>query len=111
MRFDLKDSGFAPRMSRAKSAIAAILIITANGMSVAAWAQSDPVPQTNVHRPLPAPVGHRQPHAWDLPPDVLRHEGMSQLPPEAAPAARSDTSPDQTGRAPFDDDMQVCRGC
>lgn len=42
----------------------------------------------------PAPVGHRQPHEWDLPPKVRREEGFR------TPAQRD-----------FDQRLDICRDC
>jgi hypothetical protein len=97
-------------------AVAVILVTAWSSIPATALAQSGPLPQTNGLGPLPAPIGHRQPRAQDLPPDVLRDEGMSRQPSEPAPTMRPDASRDQgyrrAGRMPsIDDDLQICRGC
>jgi hypothetical protein len=67
---------------------------------------------------MEAPIGHRQPRAQDLPPDVLRDEGMAQPPMSAqaqAPARPPDGSHDSvkapTQRSTLDKELQICRGC
>ena len=97
-------------------AIAVILVAAWSGMPAAALAQSDPLPQVTGKGPLPAPVGHRQPRAQDLPPDVLRDEGMTRQPPEPVPTILPDASRDRgdprAGPAPFDNkQLQICRRC
>jgi hypothetical protein len=106
------------RLSRpAAWCAAALILVTAwSGLPATVLAQSGSLPQVNAPGPLPAPIGHRQPRAQDLPPDVLRAEGMSPRPPEPAPTTRPDASRDQVdGRAaqtPLDDNqLQICRGC
>jgi hypothetical protein len=111
----IPNRGHRPRLGAA-CAVAVILAAAWSGIPATALAQTGPSPQMNGHGPLPAPIGHRQPRAQDLPPDVLRDEGMSQQPPEPAPTMRPDASRDQgdrrAGRMPFsDDDLQICRGC
>jgi hypothetical protein len=105
----------------ARYAVAVILVAAWSGIPAAALAQRDPLPQVNGKGPLPAPVGHRQPRAQDLPPDVLRDEGMTRRPPEPAPTILPDASlPDASGdrgdqsagQVPFDNkELQICRGC
>jgi len=97
-------------------ALAVILVAAWSGIPAAALAQSDPLPQVSGKGPLPAPVGHRQPRARDLPPDVLRDEGMNRQPPEPAPTILPDASRERgdqrAGRAPFDNkQLQICRHC
>ena len=66
----------------------AVMLVTAwTGISAAAFAQSVSLPQTMGQGRMSAPIGHRQPRAQDLPPDVLREEGMSPRPPAPAPDA------------------------
>jgi hypothetical protein len=99
----------------ARYAIAVILVAVCSGISAAALAQSDPLSLTNGQGRMSAPIGHRQPRAQDLPPDVLRDEGMTRRPPEPVPTGRSDTSLDQgdqrAGRTPLEDDLRICRQC
>jgi hypothetical protein len=96
-------------------AIAVILVTACSGISAAALGQSDPLSLTNGQGRMSAPIGHRQPRAQDLPPDVLREEGMTRQPPEPAPTRRPDASLDQgdqrASRTPLDDDLQICRQC
>jgi hypothetical protein len=101
-------------------AIAAVLVTLWSGAPVAVQAQNSLVPQTNVQAPWSAPVGHRQPSASDLPPDVLHDEGMSprgtnQQPGAPAPGASPDVSREQREqhvyRGPLDDGLRICRGC
>ena len=97
-------------------AVAVILVTAWSGIPATALAQSNPLPQTHGLGPIPAPTGHRQPRVQDLPPDVLRHEGINRPPPEPVPTMRPDASRDQVdgraGRTPFgDDNLQICRGC
>jgi hypothetical protein len=99
----------------ARYAIAMILVTACSGISAAALAQSDPLSLTNGQGRMSAPIGHRQPRAQDLPPDVLREEGMTRQPPEPAPTERPDASLGQgdqrASRTPLDDDLQICRQC
>jgi len=99
----------------ARYAIAVILVTACSGISAAALAQSDPLSLTNGQGRMSAPIGHRQPRAQDLPPDVLRDEGMTRQPPAPAPTKRPDASLDQgdqrASRTPLDDDLQICRQC
>jgi hypothetical protein len=100
----------------ARYAIAVILVTACSGISAAALAQSDPLSLTNGQGRMSAPIGHRQPRAQDLPPDVLRDEGMSRHPPEPAPTALPDALRDQGGQGagltPFgDENLQICREC
>jgi hypothetical protein len=104
-------------------AVAVILVSAWSGMLATFPAHGDPLPQMNGtlpptigQGPLPAPIGHRQPRAQDLPPDVLRDEGMTRQPPEPAPASRPDATVGRGGRnadrTPFgDNQLQICRGC
>jgi hypothetical protein len=106
-------------MGPARYVVAVILVSAWSGMPATVPAHGDPLPQINGalpptigQGPLPAPIGHRQPRAQDLPPDVLREEGMT--PP--APASRPDASRDQVdghaGQTPFgDNQLQICREC
>ena len=103
----------------ARCALAVILVSAWSGIPATVPAHGDPLPQMNRplpqtigQGPMPAPIGHRQPRAQDLPPDVLREEGMA--PP--APASRPDASRDQVDghadQTPFgDNQLQICRGC
>ena len=99
----------------ARYAAAVILVTAWSGVSAAAQAQSDLLPQTNGQGRMSAPIGHRQPRAQDLPPDVLRDEGMTRQLPESAPITRPDASRDQgaqrAARTPFGNQLQICRGC
>jgi hypothetical protein len=100
----------------ARYAFAVILVTAWSGISAAVLAQSDPLPQTNGQGRMSAPIGHRQPRAQDLPPDVLRDEGMTRQPPEPAPTTLPDASHDQgdrrTRRTPFvDENLRICRQC
>jgi hypothetical protein len=99
----------------ARYAFAVILVTAWSGISAAVLAQSDPLPQTNGQGRMSAPIGHRQPRAQDLPPDVLRDEGMTRQSPEPEPGIRPD-APRQQGdpgasRMPFGDDLKICRQC
>jgi hypothetical protein len=65
---------------------------------------------------MSAPIGHRQPRPQDLPPDVLRDEGMTRQLPEPAPTTRPDAPRGQAnnraGQRLFgDSQLQICRGC
>jgi hypothetical protein len=107
----------------ARCAIAVILVSAWSGILATVPAHGDPLPQMNRtlpptigQGPLPAPIGHRQPRAQDLPPDVLRDEGMTRQPPEPAPASRPEASRDRGDRrasqTPLgDNQLQICRGC
>jgi hypothetical protein len=118
----LLDRRHAPRAG-ARFAAAVVLVSAWSGIPAAVLAQSNPLPQTNMQGPMPAPIGHRQPRAQDLPPDVLRDEGMnrqpagpaSTMPPDASrdqPDASRDQGDRHAGRLPFgDDDLQICRQC
>ena len=96
-------------------AVALVLVAACGGLSATALAQSDPLRLTNGQGRMSAPIGHRQPRAQDLPPDVLRDEGMTPRPPEPSPTKRPDASLDQgdqrASRTPLDDDLQICRHC
>jgi hypothetical protein len=97
-------------------ALAAILVTTWSGTSATAFAQSVSLPQATEQGRMSAPIGHRQPRAQDLPPDVLRDEGMTRHPPEPAPTALPDALRDQGGQGagltPFgDENLQICREC
>jgi hypothetical protein len=87
-----------------------ILVAVEVALPVPARAQSFPAP-------MPAPIGHRQPRAQDLPPDVLRDEGMQRRTahePQAPtlPANGShNTGNAQAGRSKLDQSLQICRGC
>jgi hypothetical protein len=65
---------------------------------------------------MSAPIGHRQPRPQDLPPDVLRDEGMTRQPPQPAPTTVPDASRQQgdqrARRTPFgDENLRICRQC
>jgi hypothetical protein len=68
--------------------------------------------------PTPAPIGHRQPRAQDLPPDVLRDEGMTRPPMSHQPQGANlpsdephDAGKARSGRSILDKELQICRGC
>jgi hypothetical protein len=91
---------------------AAVILVTAwSGLSAAALAQSDPAPATNGLGRMSAPIGHRQPRAQDLPPDVLRDEGMTRRPPEPAPTTVPGASREQGDQTMLDQDLRICRQC
>jgi hypothetical protein len=96
-------------------ALTAVLLFAGSGMSTAVLAQSPSLPSTSIQGLLPAPVGHRQPRAQDLPPDVLRDEGMTRQPPEHAttlPEASHDRGgPGDPGMPLGDRDLRICRQC
>jgi hypothetical protein len=92
MQFALSQS--TPSRQRGRMAAvccaAAILVTAWNGISATAFAQSASLPQATGQGRISAPIGHRQPRAQDLPPDVLRDEGMT----------------------PFvDENLRICRQC
>ena len=102
------------RMAGLCFAVATILVTAWSDLSAVAFAQSA-LPQTIGQGRMSAPIGHRQPRAQDLPPDVLRDEGMTRQSPEPEPGIRPD-APRQQGdqgasRMPFGDDLQICRQC
>jgi hypothetical protein len=106
----------SPRRVAARCAAVLMLITACSGLPATASAQSGPLPQMKAPGPMPAPIGHRQPRPQDLPPDVLRDEGMNRQPPEPAPTQAPDASRDpgrrSAGQAPFSDNaLQICRGC
>jgi hypothetical protein len=90
--------------------VALVPVVLWSAMPIAASAQSDPGPRMNVFGPFPAPIGHRQPRARDLPPDVLRDEGMTRQAPE--PLASQSKSGRQGSRSggPFGD-LRICSKC
>jgi len=101
-------------------AVAMVLVAFWSGLPVAVQAQNSLVPQANLQGPWQAPVGHRQPSPSDLPPDVLRDEGMSpqgtnQQPGTPAHGAPPDVARERPGQhvlpGPLDDDLRICRGC
>ena len=51
-----------------------------------------------------APIGHRQPRASDLPPDVARRE-------QGGEQARSSEPPNPAQRSGIDPRLRICRGC
>jgi hypothetical protein len=116
MRLTLDDTALCHlRVHRfaARCAIAVASVTLWSSMPLVVRAQGYPVPQTNVQGPLPTPVGHRQPRAQDLPPDVLRDEGMARHAPEAAPATQPNSG-EQGSRSggPFEGgDLRICREC
>jgi hypothetical protein len=90
---------------------ATILIVVGVTLAVAAHAES-------TLGPMPAPVGHRQPRAQDLPPKVLREEGMVRPPaePQGETTAQRINGSQDTGKPPagpstLDKELQICRGC
>jgi hypothetical protein len=91
----------------------AVIFVTAwAGISAAAFAQSTSLPQTIGRGRMSAPIGHRQPRAQDLPPDVLRAEGMTPRPPAPAPDASRHQGDQRAGQAPSGHlDLQICRRC
>jgi len=100
------------RMPAACCAVAVVLVTAWSGISGAAFAQSTSSPQTIGQGRLSAPIGHRQPRAQDLPPDVLREEGMSRFAPEPAPDASRHQGDQRAGQASSGDlDLQICRQC
>jgi hypothetical protein len=81
-------------------AAAAMAVVTA-AIAGTAWAQNPPddkpappAPGTVRSSPLPAPVGHRQPRASDIPP-----------PPPG------DTTREAEPRDDINDRLRICRGC
>jgi hypothetical protein len=110
----IPDGRRAP-LSGACRALTAILLFAGSGMSTAVLAQGTSLPTTSTLGLLAAPVGHRQPRAQDLPPDVLRDEGMTRQPPEHA-TTLPDASHDRGGTGdpgmPLGDhDLRICRQC
>jgi len=101
------------RMHTVCCAVAVILVTTWSGIPAAAFAQSVSLPQTSGQGRMSAPIGHRQPRAQDLPPDILRDEGMTRQPPDPAPPTLPDASRDQgAGRTPLGDEgLRICRQC
>jgi hypothetical protein len=88
-----------------------ILIVAGVALSATAQAQS-------TQGPMQAPIGHRQPRAQDLPPDVLRDEGMARSPinrqsqaPALPPDRPHDVGKARTSRSTLDKDLQISRGC
>jgi hypothetical protein len=97
------------RMAGLCFAVATILVTAWSDLSAVAFAQSA-LPQTIGQGRMSAPIGHRQPRAQDLPPDVLRDEGMTRRPP--APDASRHQGDQRVGQAPSGDlDLQICRQC
>jgi hypothetical protein len=96
-----------------RCAMALVPVVLWGAMPVAASAQSDLGPRTNLPGPFPAPIGHRQPRAQDLPPDVLRDEGMAPQAPEPPSASRSKSGRQESGSGgPFGGgDLRICRQC
>jgi hypothetical protein len=94
-----------------RCAMALVPVVLWSAMPLAASAQGDLGPRTNLHGPFPAPVGHRQPRVQDLPPDVLRDEGITPRAPEPPPASQS-KSGRQGSRSggPFGD-LRICSKC
>jgi hypothetical protein len=93
-------------------AFTVILVTALSGTSTATLAQSNSLPQSTGQGRMSAPIGHRQPRAQDLPPDVLRDEGMTPQPPEPAPDALREQGGQGASRVPFgDDELQICRQC
>ena len=89
---------------------ATMLVIVEVALPVSAQAQES-------KGPVQAPIGHRQPRAQDLPPDVLRSEGMSQPSPgsgsqtPALPPEGSDNAGNAQRRSKLNQNLQICRGC
>jgi hypothetical protein len=100
------------RVAAACCTFAVIFVAACAGVSAAAFAQSDFLPRAIGQDRMSAPIGHRQPRAQDLPPDVLRDEGMTRRPPEPAPDASRPQGDQRAGQAPSGDlDLQICRQC
>ena len=85
----------------AVAAEVALAVLAAAAIAGTAWAQNPPddkpappAPGALRSSPLPAPVGHRQPRASDIPP------------PPPGDASRS-TEP----RDDIDERLRICRGC
>jgi hypothetical protein len=95
-------SGFLKRHRAASGAWVAGPAVLVAAIVGTAWAQNPPddkpattpVPGTVRSSPLPAPVGHRQPRASDIPP-----------PPPG------DTSQAAEPRDDIDERLRICRGC
>jgi hypothetical protein len=113
MQLAFRHITFGRLRGTARYAVAVVLVAAWSGISTAAQAQSDPSRQLNGQGPMPAPIGHRQPRAQDLPPDVLRDEGMTPRPPESASKVPPGAPRDQgAGQTTFgDNQQQICRGC
>jgi hypothetical protein len=89
------------RPARAAGVAPVVLVVLAAAMTGAAWAQNPPddkpappAPGAARSSPLPAPVGHRQPRASDIPP-----------PPPG------DNSREAEPRDDINDRLRICRGC
>jgi hypothetical protein len=82
--------------TRAISVAAGLAVVMAAGaaLSSVALAESDRTPRADPQVRLQAPIGHRQPRAADLPPNLERNEG-----------ART------PGQRAFDSELNICRGC
>jgi hypothetical protein len=99
-------------MAAACCTFAVIFVAAWAGISAAVFAQSASLPQTTGQGRMSAPIGHRQPRAQDLPPDVLRAEGMTRRPPEPAPDASRHQGDQRAGQAPSGIlHLQICRQC
>jgi hypothetical protein len=83
--------------SRSPAALGAAFAVVATVFLGIGPASAQAVPGAPAVReePLPAPIGHRQPRAQDLPPRVLRDEG----------SINPDTDFDRKL------DAEICRGC
>jgi hypothetical protein len=93
--------------------VAASLALFTIGAVMSGPAQAESTPH-----PMPAPIGHRQPTARDLPPDVLRDEGMLPAPtlhqrqaPTLPPGGLSNSGGARAGRSQLDKELQICRDC
>jgi hypothetical protein len=125
MRFALSHAVLNRRriVGPARYVVAVILVSAWSGIPATVPAYGDPLPPMNGtlpptigQGPMSAPIGHRQPRAQDLPPDVLRDEGMTRQAPEPAPASRPRASRGRgdrrAGQNPLgDNQLQICRGC
>jgi hypothetical protein len=93
--------------------VAATLALVTIGAVMSGPAQAQGTPH-----PMPAPIGHRQPTAQDLPRDVLRDEGMLPAPtlhqpqaPTLPPGGLNNSGGAQAGRSQLDKELQICRDC
>jgi hypothetical protein len=91
------------------TAIFATILVTTTAV-VVAQEQAAPLltprqPSTEGSVAMPqAPIGHRQPRASDLPPDVARREQGGEQP-------RPSERPSPTQRSGIDPQLRICRPC